>query len=132
MQESLTSLPFRGENRRQTVEGFFCGIFYLMYQVSQKYPSVKPTACQLSTRHALRVPFQGILFLKKRQPNKKSISHRITPVQRCSFPSKSDLLCCCVLFSTLQPDVCQIYGFIQIRSVGLKTLEKTFLWMKLA
>ena len=39
-------------------------------------------------------------------------------MQRCSFPSKSDLLCCCVLFSTLQPDVCQIYGFIQIRSVG--------------
>ena len=49
--------------------------------------------CQLSTRHALRVPFQGSLFLKKRQPNKKSISHRITPVQRCSFESKSDLFC---------------------------------------
>ena len=26
-----------------------------------EYPSVKPTACQLSTRHALRVPFQGSL-----------------------------------------------------------------------
>ena len=35
---------------------------------------------------------KGSLFLKI-QPNKKSISHRITPVQRCSFESKSDLFC---------------------------------------
>ena len=28
-------------------------------------PSVKPAACQLSTRHALRVPFQGNLNVKK-------------------------------------------------------------------
>ena len=27
-------------------------------------PSVKPAACQLSTRHALRVPFQGSLIIK--------------------------------------------------------------------
>ena len=37
------------------MEGFFCGIFYLMYQVTRKYPSVKPAACQL--------PFQGSLII---------------------------------------------------------------------
>ena len=31
-------------------------------------PSVKPAACQLSTRHALRVPFQG--SLKKASPER--------------------------------------------------------------
>jgi hypothetical protein len=34
------AFPLGEGDRRQTVEGFFCGIFYLMYQVSQKYPSV--------------------------------------------------------------------------------------------
>ena len=33
--------------------GVLCGIFYLVCEVSQKYPSVKPAACQL--------PFQGSL-----------------------------------------------------------------------
>ena len=33
----------------------------------------QPTACQLSTRHALRVPFQGSLFLKKAAKQKEHL-----------------------------------------------------------
>ena len=54
------SLPFRGGGPAKLVEGF-CEIFCLMCEVSRKHPSVSATHCQLSTRHALRVPFQGSL-----------------------------------------------------------------------
>ena len=64
--------PLKGRGTVVRRWRIFCGIFYLMYQVSQKHPSVKPTACQLSTRHALRVPFQGSLFLKKSSQTKRA------------------------------------------------------------
>ena len=39
--------------------------FYSCFKFHRRNPSVKPAACQLSTRHALRVPFQGSLGTNK-------------------------------------------------------------------
>ena len=44
---------------RGVVEGF-CGIFYFCFRFHRRIPQ-SACGCQFSTRHALRVPFQGSL-----------------------------------------------------------------------
>ena len=54
--------PLKGEGDQRSWWRGSAEIFCSCFRFHRRNPSVKPAACQLSTRHALRVPFQGILF----------------------------------------------------------------------
>ena len=54
--------PLKGEGDQRSWWRGSAEIFCSCFRFHRRNPSVKPAACQLSTRHALRVPFQGSLF----------------------------------------------------------------------
>ena len=54
--------PLKGEGDLRSWWRGSAEIFCSCFRFHRRNPSVKPAACQLSTRHALRVPFQGSLF----------------------------------------------------------------------
>ena len=56
--------PLKGEGDQRSWWRGSAEIFYFCFRFHRRNPSVKPAACQLSTRHALRVPFQGSLLRK--------------------------------------------------------------------
>ncbi len=70
----IITSPERGGEPAKLVEGFFCEIFCLMYQVSQKYPSV---TCGDSSAQGTPCgcPFRGAIYTKG-SLNKNSLPFR--------------------------------------------------------